>query len=102
MPISDVLQSIVDFVRQGYPEGVPQHDYIPLFALLRRRLSEDEVATIAGELADFADDPGTTTAIVRAAIEVYTKDEALPGDVGRVKERLAAAGYQLDEADGSP
>ena len=33
-----VLSAIVDFLRVGYPEGVPQQDYIPLLALLRRQL----------------------------------------------------------------
>jgi hypothetical protein len=38
-----VLSAIVDFLRVGYPEGVPQQDYIPLLALLRRQLSDEEV-----------------------------------------------------------
>jgi hypothetical protein len=28
---------MVAFVRAGYPQGVPETDYIPLLALLRRR-----------------------------------------------------------------
>ena len=31
------------WLKAGYPEGVPQTDYIPLFALLPRRLTDDEV-----------------------------------------------------------
>jgi Protein of unknown function (DUF3349) len=31
-------------LRAGYPEGVPDVDYIPLFALLGSRLTNDEVA----------------------------------------------------------
>jgi Protein of unknown function (DUF3349) len=30
------------FLRAGYPEGVPQHDYLPLFALLARKLTSEE------------------------------------------------------------
>jgi len=30
---------------------VPQTDYVPLLALLRRRLSDDEVAKVATQLA---------------------------------------------------
>jgi Protein of unknown function (DUF3349) len=37
MALSDVLTKIVGFLRAGYPEGVPDGDYIPLVALLRRR-----------------------------------------------------------------
>jgi len=39
MALSDVLAKIVGFLRAGYPEGVPDGDYIRLVALLRRRLS---------------------------------------------------------------
>ncbi len=34
----------------GHPEGVPAHDYIPLVALLRRRLSDDDIVAVATEL----------------------------------------------------
>jgi hypothetical protein len=50
MALSDVLAKIVGFLRAGYPEGVPDRDYIPLVALLRRRLSDDEVVAVATEL----------------------------------------------------
>jgi hypothetical protein len=43
MALSDVLMRVVGFLRAGYPEGVPAHDYVPLLALLRRRLSDDEM-----------------------------------------------------------
>jgi hypothetical protein len=35
------LQDIVDYLRVGYPDGVPEHDYIPLLALVSQRLSEE-------------------------------------------------------------
>ncbi|WP_328388905.1 DUF3349 domain-containing protein [Nocardia sp. NBC_00416] len=45
-----VLRSIVEWLRRGYPEGVPESDYIPLVALLRRRLTDQEVRHIAAEV----------------------------------------------------
>jgi len=50
MTLSSLLRRVLNFVRAGYPEGVPERDYIPLFALLRRRLSEEEVEQVAEEL----------------------------------------------------
>ncbi len=44
------LDSIVSLLRTGYPDGVPEVDYIPLFALLRRQLSSEEVAAVAAGL----------------------------------------------------
>ncbi len=37
-------------LRAGYPDGAPATDYVPLFALLRRRLSDDEVRAVAREM----------------------------------------------------
>jgi hypothetical protein len=39
MALWDVLAKIVGFLRAGHPEGVPDGDYIPLVARLRRRLA---------------------------------------------------------------
>ena len=43
MALPPFLNRIVDWLRAGYPEGVPEHDYIPLFALLGSQLTNDEV-----------------------------------------------------------
>ena len=51
MALSDVVARVVAFLRAGYPQGVPATDYVPLIALLRRRLSDDEVVAVASELA---------------------------------------------------
>jgi hypothetical protein len=36
-----ILNRVVAWLRRGYPSGVPEHDYIALLALLRRRLTDD-------------------------------------------------------------
>jgi hypothetical protein len=87
-----VLSAIVDFLRAGYPEGVPQQDYIPLLALLRRQLTDDEVREVVASLVGEANpDPA---AIDRAITDV-TKEAPLQSDVARVAGRLAAAGWPL-------
>ena len=50
MPLPPVLNSIVGWLRAGYPCGVPESDYIPLLALLARRLTSEEVSAVATEL----------------------------------------------------
>ena len=98
MALPPVLASIIGWLRAGYPEGVPQQDYIPLFALLsRQQLSNDEVAAIATELAD-SDDPASAQA-VRDAIETVTHEQPLDTDVARVSARLAAGGWPLATPD---
>jgi hypothetical protein len=39
MALPPPLQQIVDFLRAGYPEGVPERDYMPILALLGREFS---------------------------------------------------------------
>ena len=50
MPLPPFLASVINWVRAGYPEGVPDVDYIPLFALLGSQLSEADVHAVAQEL----------------------------------------------------
>ena len=97
MPLPPVLQSIIDFVRKGYPQGVPERDYLPLFALLRRRLSEEEVEELAAVLAE---DPATAQnpAAVSDAIERLIRETPSESDVERVRTQLAAVGLELDSA----
>ena len=70
---------------QGYPAGIPPKDYIPLVALLRRRLSEDEVREIA---ADVAAMEGAGTADIGVQITKITDAVPSPDDVARVEARL--------------
>ena len=38
-----VLENVLAWLHEGYPDGVPPKDYFPLLALLKRSLTEDEV-----------------------------------------------------------
>ena len=44
------VTSVVGWLKAGYPNGVPEADYIPLLAVLTRRLSSDEVLAVATQL----------------------------------------------------
>jgi hypothetical protein len=93
MALPPILDSIVSFLRAGYPEGVPDRDYIPLFALLARQLSSEEVTQVAGELAARGD-PASASAI-QASIRAITHEKPLDADIARVSARLAAGGWPL-------
>lgn len=79
------LRGILDWLREGYPTGVPAKDYIPLLALLRRRLSEDEVREVAGEIARTHD-----ASAADIAVHITKITDALPSteDIARVEARL--------------
>jgi hypothetical protein len=70
MALSDVVARVVAFLRAGYPHGVPATDYVPLIALLRRRLSDDEVVAVAAELAGHGQLPIDATDIRVAIIKI--------------------------------
>jgi hypothetical protein len=96
MPLSDMLARIVGYLRAGYPQGVPANDYLPLLALLRRRLSDDEVRAVAAELISSGPSP-VAGADVGVAITKLTDEMPSPEDTERVKRRLVAAGWPVTD-----
>jgi len=94
MALPPVLANIVAWLRAGYPEGVPQHDYFPFFALLGSQLTNDEVSAIAEELA-LEGNPESAAAIRHAISAVTDNNTPTDADVARVRSRLAAGGWPL-------
>ncbi|MCF8589675.1 DUF3349 domain-containing protein [Gordonia liuliyuniae] len=88
-----LLTTIRSWLRAGYPQGVPQSDYVPLLALLRRQLSDDEVAQVASGLL-----PARPVGSVEIAIEITKVTDELPRDedVQRVRDRLAEHSWPFD------
>lgn len=88
---------IVGWLRAGYPDGVPKHDYVPLVALLSRQFTDDELTLIADELA-FSADPQSAQEIKRA-IGAITRSTVSESDIARVRTHLAAGGWPLAAPD---
>ncbi|UQX12959.1 DUF3349 domain-containing protein [Candidatus Mycobacterium methanotrophicum] len=89
------LSSIVAWLRAGYPDGIPPTDYFPVLALLCRQLSGEEVKAVARDLMhrDGFDDIDIGVLIIQMTDELPTLQ-----DVERVRERLVARGWPLDNA----
>lgn len=79
------VRRVLDWLREGYPAGVPPTDYFPLLALLRRRLTEEEVREIAVHVAtlDGADGSDIGVHITKITDAVPSTD-----DIARVEARL--------------
>jgi hypothetical protein len=92
--VNGFLNRIVAWLNAGYPEGVPGPDRVPLLALLKRRLTDDEVKAVAEELVD----RGEFDHVDIGVLITQLTDE-LPGtdDIERVRQRLAAKGWPLDD-----
>ena len=88
------LAKIVAWITAGYPEGVPGPDRVPLFALLKPRLTDDEVKAVAKELMDRGEFDHVDIGVL---ITPMTDELPAPDDVERVRIRLAAKGWPLDD-----
>ncbi len=88
------LAKIVAWITAGYPEGVPGADRVPLLALLKRRLTDDEVKAVANALIDRSEFDQVDIGVL---ITEFTDDLPTPEDIERVRNRLAAKGWPLDD-----
>ena len=96
MSVSDVVAKIVSFLRAGYPQGVPATDTVALLALLRRRLSDEEVEQIATKLAQHGHLPVEATDI-RVMITKITDQMPSPDEVERVTKYPEIRGWPINE-----
>jgi hypothetical protein len=92
--VNNFLTKIVAWITSGYPEGVPGPDRVPLFALLRPRLTDDEVKVVARELMGRGEFDHVDIGVL---ITQMTDEMPAPVDVDRVRNRLAAKGWPLDD-----
>jgi uncharacterized protein DUF3349 len=92
--VNKFVGKIVAWITAGYPEGVPGPDRVPLFALMRQRLTDDEVKAVAKELMDRGEFDHVDIGVLITQIT-----DELPGsaDIERVRSRLATKGWPLDD-----
>ncbi|GAA1460687.1 DUF3349 domain-containing protein [Williamsia maris] len=90
------FDAILDWVRAGYPEGVPPKDYFPLLALLKRSLDEEQVTrAILTVFKEHGTDDPVTEDQIRGAIAKVIELEPNPEEINQVASRLASVGWPL-------
>lgn len=99
-----ITHSMLEWLRAGYPNGVPGPDRVPLLALLRNTpLSEDEVRSVVSEIAEEESHAPSSHQIDKDEIERFIEDhthhDAGPENLRRVAAKLAAAGWPLAGVD---
>ena len=91
MNLAHWVSMIVAFMRAGYPTGMPATGYVPLAALSRRRISDDEITTLTGELIRRRRWP-ISAVDVAVGITRITNEMPSADDVERVQRQLDAIG----------
>ena len=97
MPITTFMSSILGWLRAGYPDGIPETDYVPLMVVLARRLSSTEVQAVAAELSRSGDLP-IDNIDIGTLISKVTNDLPTEEDVTRVRSKLALGGWPLADS----
>jgi hypothetical protein len=90
-----VLDNVLGWLHEGYPEGVPQKDYFPLLALLKRSLTEEEVVKAAQSVLKATDSDTVTENEIRGAVHAVIAKEPNPEEIHQVAARLASVGWPL-------
>ncbi|MDT5211465.1 MAG: hypothetical protein QOF67_3880 [Mycobacterium sp.] len=101
MAATSLVHSILDWLRAGYPDGVPGPDRVPLLALLRATpLTEDQIKEVVRHITADGSTAQADGEIGEDEIAAFIKDvshhDAGPENVQRIAAKLAAAGWPLD------
>ena len=104
MTSTSLLGSILNWLRAGYPEGVPGADRVPLLALLRATpLTEEQVKEVVRNITAEDSTALADNMIDQDEIGAFIKDvsqhDAGPENIKRVAAKLAAAGWPLAGVD---
>ena len=84
MTSTSLLGSILNWLRAGYPEGIPGADRVPLLALLRATpLTEDQIKEVVRNITAEGSTALADNAIDEDEIGAFIKDEHVAWQVER-------------------
>jgi hypothetical protein len=92
------IAKVLSWLKAGYPQGIPQHDFPSVLMVLRRNLTDAEIESIADNLALESVSNGSepvTAEQVRAMIRDQVFQTATSDDLLRVSAVLARGGWPL-------
>lgn len=95
------FQSVLAWLHEGYPDGIPPTDYYPLLALLARTLDEDEVVSATWAVLKNSDPENPVTQDeIRRAVHTVIATEPNRTEINQVAARLALVGWPLADQRG--
>jgi len=104
VPSKSRIHAVLDWLRAGYPGGVPGPDRVPLLALLRSTpLTDGEINEVVRQIAAVEAEAPAGHQIdydeIASFVEGVAHHDAGPENVKRVAAQLAAAGWPLAGID---
>lgn len=95
-----LLTRMLGWLTAGYPDGIPATDRFAVVALLKRRLTDEQVheivETLIGDDAASPSDGSISDAEIEELTRRVLSEQPSPADLARVSARLAAAGWPLE------
>lgn len=98
------LKAVLDWLRGAYPEGIPDTDHFALLAVLRRRLSEEELDAVVSLSIEHAHETPRRRidySRVRAVMADVLREDPSEEDIERVCRRLEEGGWTVKEGEPS-
>ncbi|MDN5563247.1 uncharacterized protein DUF3349 [Luteococcus japonicus] len=91
------LDRVIDWLKAGYPQGIPDRDYIPLVAVLKRRLTSEEIQELGHQLTDSGLVPADRIDVGTGYLAIT---DELPSveELDRVTLKLREAGWPVDNS----
>src|SRR5664279_3359582 len=92
------VAKILNWLKAGYPEGIPPRDFPSVLLVLHRNLTDAEIESIADNLAlqSISNDAAPVTAEhIRMMVCEHAFQTATPEDTRRVSAVLARGGWPL-------
>lgn len=98
------IHAVLEWLRAGYPGGIPGPDRVPLLSLLRSTpLTDDEIKQVVRQIAETEASAPQGHLLDADEIKTFvaglTHHDAGPENVRRVAAKLAAAGWPLAGVD---
>lgn len=92
------LTKILNWLRAGYPEGIPPGDIPPVLLVLHQNLTDADLDSIADDLVLQSISNGAepvTADEIRRAVREHSYQTCTPEDLRRVSAVLARGGWPL-------
>lgn len=103
---TSVVRRVLGWLTAGYPDGIPPTDRFAIVALLKRRLTDDQVREIARELTANGS-PALANGVIgldeiEELIRRVLDEQPSASDIQRVSAHLTAGGWPLADDPDAP